>query len=427
MEDVAEEFRHRLAGALRAVLPVCLALCSADSLSQQDAAAAFAEQLPPELHHCIIVEHVRLDPDCVTNMFFLQGAELEAALDSAGVDDTFFVELELDEHVSVARLRALAIQLEIPRMLATPQLIISNGDRRNLPSIGLGTLYEEQDAWLRQICDARTRSVVFGVPESNSRNPGDWPVRNISVTATAYTVKQLIGGGFLPGAELIKALPQQEPFLQGIRNLIARELAPPLSTVVDVPVPPECQPYVQPQGGELLYRAGDSASGITYERGGDNSRFIRALSGTLPDSRLELYIYFENPASIEMLGALVERYAMDSLFTAMYATDNTTLSAVSVQLGPGSDPIEVQLEYVRCQLQLQAQADPAWSGARAPHATIMLGAESVWQLMSDSAIRSILLGAQVSADKLVSAKAMFSSPLAERQRNPLAPPDSCIP
>ena len=113
---------------LKAFVIYALAGWSAGSLAQQKESARHEEMVRQaeadraSLQACM-AETGGSAPACMEQMLFPGIADLQQAIASADPAELFAVDLEFDEPVPLGRIRNAAIQLQIPRVLASPELV----------------------------------------------------------------------------------------------------------------------------------------------------------------------------------------------------------------------------------------------------------------------------------------------------------------
>jgi hypothetical protein len=353
---------------------------------------------------------------CTKEVMFSSGAELEEAVRNAGPTDIFAVDMEFDEPARLGRVRDVAVQLAIPRVLARPELPTVDGGVLEIPPLTLGTLSEELDAWPAEVCKATVTAALLRVGNPTGAVPEDWPVRSINVYGPAFAVQQLLTGSLLPRARLISGL-QIDPRVSGsMRGTVARDVAQPVTSLAGVPTPPECQSFAYQQDGEVLYGRSNQSERLIHNRGDSDSPLIQELAKLPPDKGIQLGVEFEDVVTLEILGTLVERYSIDGLVMSFRADVDSTQVSMFIELGVDGDPIVAQLRYYRCAMQSQEQTAASSFASRLSIATVFIDVASTWSLLADRNVRAVELQSQVSADNWNHMKAYFGQPLTERER-----------
>jgi len=325
--------------------------------------------------------------------------QLVEDIEVANRDKFFSVEMIFDEPVTLKEIREAAIYLEIPRVLAeigSNTLVAGYGT----VAFGLGTIYENANAWQRENCRMRTYTNPMMRLMLATAPPEDWPVTEMHVYGTAHAIRELRRGAILPPAQLLEG--GAEGHARGAEGLIAYETQQ-IAKMIDAPtdhIPAsECLQYVKALDVPIL-------SGRTIRRspgyvGKGAAELLRQqLSGRAADVAVTLYLEFHQELNIEAFAAFVERHQIDGLVADLTPVSNDRIM-IDAKLSIYGAPLEEKVIKTRCMIEMSKHrlANPSddWLGSRA---RISVPVHKVWQIAEDTIVYRVRLESEFAPEEM---------------------------
>ena len=329
----------------------------------------------------------------------------------------FSVEMVFDEPVTLKEIREAAIYFEIPRVLAE---IGSNTTVAGYGTVafGLGTIYENANAWQREICRMRTYTNPMLQLMLATAPPEDWSVTEMHVYGTAHAITELRRGTVLPPAQLTEG--GAEGHSRGAEGLIAYETQQ-IAKMIDVPpdyIPPsECLQYVKALDAPIL--SGRTLHRSPAEAGKGPAELLRQqLSDRAADVAVTLNLEFNQELNIEAFAAFVERHQIDGLSADLSPISHDRI-AITALLSIYGEPLEEKVIKTRCMIEMNKHRLPNpsddWLGSRA---RISVPVHKVWQITEDPTVNSARLESEFAPEKISLVENFYRQKAAEVLRLP---------
>jgi len=296
--------------------------------------------------------------------------ELNEAINTAPPDQIYSVDMVFDEPVRLDEIREVASYLQVLRLLASVEYGPSHaGHERSKVFIGLGTLYEGDKAWRHEICRVKLFAAV--TPEDVLlRTPAErWMVNEIHVYGSAYAVRELRSGIYLPSATITdggaEGARSPQAFIAYTKNEIAKKIQIPDGRTV----PEECQQFAERIEAAILTGRPTIQSPVY---GNAHNPDFRALISQLlaernPDTPITMQIALNSDVTVDVFSGLVDQYKIDGLVAELEPVDSDIRASYTAQLSAHGGSLESQVDRNRCVMKLGVGVKIAgeWVGRRA--------------------------------------------------------------
>jgi hypothetical protein len=321
--------------------------------------------------------------------------EFNAEITNAAADELFAVEVRFDQPVAIGKLRKVARDFEIPRVVAYVEYSPRGARSPSKLPLALGVFFE--NGWQQQTCRIRIFAQTAGVHHFADVLPEGWLIREAHVYGAAADIRELRAGTALAPARVIDGTAQERRFLEGMKAAARREMATKISMPDDFVAPDDCRGFVKAGDSPIL--VGKNPRGLRPSAGLDFRQVVRQQLGELaPTTPVTLSLTFLDNVSVDILASLVEQYRLDGLlaeFTPVNSGRVMVLSELSIHGGP----FEEQAKRVRCSIALadyqrQQKGESIGDEWSAFRARVSAQSTAAWQLLSDDALKNAQLVAE---------------------------------
>ena len=327
-------------------------------------------------------------PDSVTfgpgQLDSISLVELNKAISTAPSEQMYSVQMVFDEPVRVDKLRETASYLKILRLLAFVEYGPTHpGHARAQVFVGLGTLYEGEQAWAHETCRARLFAAAFP-DDALLRIPAEeWLVKEIHVYGAAHAVRELRSGTFLPSATITDGAAAGAANPQAFISHVKDDLAKKIQVPDNSNVPEECWKFAERYEAPILTGQSMIQSPAYGNEHDPNFRssIHQLLGERAPNTPVTLQITLNFDATLEEFASLVDEYDIDGLLADLEPADAIGQLMMPAELSIHGASLEDQVRSIRCQMRFGAAAEIAgeWYADRAD---VSVSVSKAWRLVS---------------------------------------------
>jgi hypothetical protein len=278
-----------------------------------------------------------------------------AEIESADPWQLYVAHLQFEQPVTIGAMRAVANNLEIPRVLAfvTYGPIIKE-QKSGLAIVGLGTMYASDTARRHSECRALAHVNSGPLNELRGVPVDDWRISKINVYAGAHVIRDLLAGITLPAAALVDASAANLEQLRTLEEYTRNEVAQPIEAQRSVELPAECSGFRAPLDAPVL--AGGFARDFRYPDALPGESFreyaFRLLSQLPGDAVVTIELKLSTAATVEHLAALVRQYNIAGMNAELVPERSNVRIIGMAELSTFGAPLDEQVHRVLCQMQL---------------------------------------------------------------------------
>ena len=289
-----------------------------------------------------------------------------------------------DEPVRLEKIREAASHLEVLRLLAFVEYGPSHvGYERSKIFIGLGTLYEGDQAWRHETCRVKLFAAVTP-DDALLRTPAEqWVVNEIHVYGAANAVRELRSGTSLPLATIMdggaEGAQNPQAFISYTKNELAKKIQIPDGRAV----PEECREFAERIEAAILTGQPTIQWPVYGNTFDPNFRSLihQHLSERAPETPVTLQITLDFEAKLDDFAKLVGEYDIDGLLAELTPADAAIRAIMPAELSVHGASLEDQVRSTRCRMGLGVGTNYSgeWYGRRA---RVSISVGKAWQLVS---------------------------------------------
>lgn len=281
--------------------------------------------------------------------------ELKKEILDASPEQIFAVHLIFDKPVAVADVRAAALDLRIPRVLAYIEYGTLFVDRpRNSLILGLGEMYASEVAQRHTQCRALI-SVSYGEDnELRDESIEDWIVNKIQVYATAHAIRELQSGSVLPAANVVDGSSAKLEHIYKLAAYTRDEVSKTIEIPANFDAPEQCARNVAPVDAPVLAAGFDPSLSDLPRLDNENFReyAFRILATLPPDSAVTIQLKLDFPATVDVLASLVWQYGIDGMSAELVPERSDKRVIATPELSIHGESLGDQIKRSRCQMRL---------------------------------------------------------------------------
>lgn len=277
--------------------------------------------------------------------------DLRDTIAQADAETLFAVRIVFSSPQSVAELQQNALRLEIPRVLARVRY---GASKRNTLFLELGEFSAGEAAQSYWRCRAEIRLGHGPVDELASVPINDWPVSEVRIHATAYAIRELTGTVGTVRGQIIEGSAVADRGLAALQSYLSQQVKSKIPVTSNVRIPARCAGMVTDFDSPILVSANRSGLDGVIRREGEGFRRygFRQLAALPADSAVSIQFKLGPSTTIELLGALVEQYAIEGMYAEMVPGNGDDRVIMPAELSVHGEPMALQLLRFGCRLQL---------------------------------------------------------------------------
>lgn len=323
-------------------------------------------------------------------------SSLTAEIETAAADSLYAVEMNIAPRTSVGELRAVAAELDVPRVLAVVEYAVGDEPaQRGLFMLALGRLYDgnaSQHSECQALLQLRSTANALGeVPID------EWPVGRIHLSATAHTVRDLLRGIRLAGAAIISGSAAPPDHLRTLERAVRAQTSQPIPNPGDIDLPPYCAQFVV--GGNEPYLTGGFPRGFQPPTATLGELFretaFRVLAALPPNMAVTIDLKLNPRMEIDGLAALVRDYRVGGMRAGLVPERSIQRMESLAELSTFGGDLSVHVRRVQCAIRMTEERGHASGAWRSDWINISLSAEDAARFLSHQSLaQATVSGAQ---------------------------------
>lgn len=310
--------------------------------------------------------------------------KLNEEISDASPEQIFAIHLVFEESARVKDVRAAAIQLRIPRVLAYVEYGALFVDRpRDSLILGLGEMYAGEAAQRHTQCRALISVSYSEENELRDQPIEDWLVSKIHVYATAHAIRELLAGSILPAANVVDGSTAELEHIRKLATYTRGEVSKKIEIPGNFESPEQCDQQVASVDAPVLAAGFDpSLSELPrLKNEGFREYAFRNLSNLPPNSAVTITLKLNFQATVDVLASLVWQYQIEGLSAELVPERSDKRVIADAELSIHGAALSDQVKRVRCQMRF-GNGPQAISKWYADWVQVSMPVEKAWVFLS---------------------------------------------
>jgi hypothetical protein len=330
---------------------------------------------------------------------------LAAEIETAAADRLYAIQMTFAPHTSIGELRAVATELDIPRILAVVEYDLGERtEQRGSVMLALGRSYDGSTAGRHSECQGLLQLRSTANPLSE-RPIDEWPVGRVHLSATAHAIRDLLRGIRLAGATIVSGTAAPQDHLRTIDRAARSETSQPISNPGGIDLPPYCSRFVV-EGNEP-YLTGGFPRYFQHPAATPGESFrdtaFRVLAALPPNMAVTIDLKLNPDMEVEELATLVRDYRIRGMRAGLLPERSIRRMELQAELSTYGDP-SAQVRRAQCSIRSTEERGHASGAWRSDWINVSLSAEDAARfLVHENLAQAAVSGAQPIAalDRLV--------------------------
>lgn len=293
---------------------------------------------------------------------------LAAEIDNAAADRLYAIQMTFAPRTSIGKLRAVATELDIPRVLAIVEYDVrGRAAQPGSVMLALGRSYDGNTAGRHSECQALLQLRSTASPLGDE--PIDeWPVGRLHLSATAHAIRDLLRGIRLANATLVSGTAAPPEHLRTIDRAARSATSQPIPNPGGIDLPPYCGPFVVEANEAHLAGGFPRYFELPAATPGESFRdtAFRVLAALPPNMAVTIDLELNPRMEVEELATLVRDYRIRGMRAELSPERSIRPMVVEAELSTHGD-LSAQVHRARCTIRSTEQrghAAGAWRSAR---------------------------------------------------------------